>query len=96
MTIIPPNGYNAALYLRLSRDEDTKSESNSITNQRQILTDYAAQNGYRVAGEYVDDGISGVTFERRGFQEMLSMIEAGEIERVIVKDAYVKLRISQI
>ena len=41
MNIIPPNEYKAAIYLRLSRDEDTKQESNSITNQRQILTNYA-------------------------------------------------------
>jgi len=67
MNIIPPNEYKAAIYLRLSRDEDTKQESNSITNQRQILTNYANQQGYNIVDEYVDDGVSGVSFDRPGF-----------------------------
>lgn len=87
MNIIPPNGYNAALYLRLSRDEDTKQESNSITNQRQILTDYATQQGYKIAGEYIDDGVSGTSFDRPGFQQMLSDItDDRKINMVICKD----------
>ena len=86
MNIIPPNGYNAALYLRLSRDEDAKQESNSITNQRQILTDYATQQGFRIAGEYVDDGVSGTSFDRPGFQQMLGDITEKKINMVIVKD----------
>lgn len=86
MNIIPPNGYNAALYLRLSRDEDTNQESNSITNQRQILTDYANQQGFKIAGEYVDDGVSGVSFDRPGFQQMLEDIKEKKVNMVIVKD----------
>jgi DNA invertase Pin-like site-specific DNA recombinase len=58
----------------------------SIINQRQILTDYAAQNGYRVAGEYVDDGVSGVSFDRPGFQQMLGEIAERKINMVITKD----------
>lgn len=86
MNIIPQSGYKAALYLRLSRDEDTKQESNSITNQRNILSEYAAQKGFRVCGEYVDDGVSGTTFDRSGFQQMMSDIRDGKVNMVITKD----------
>ena len=64
MNIIPPNGYNAALYMRLSKDEIAKEESNSITNQRNILTEFANKNGFRIVGEYIDDGYSGTTLVR--------------------------------
>ena len=87
MNIIPQNGYNAALYLRLSRDDETKQESNSITNQRQILTDYAAQHGYKIADEYIDDGVSGGSFDRPGFQQMITDIAVDKrINMVICKD----------
>lgn len=86
MNIIPPNEYKAAIYLRLSRDEDTKQESNSITNQRQILTNYANQQGYNIVDEYVDDGVSGVSFDRPGFQQMMGDITQRKIDMVIVKD----------
>ena len=86
MSTIPQNLYNAALYLRLSRDEEAKQESNSITNQRQILSGYATQHGYQITGEYVDDGVSGTSFNRPGFQEMLSDITEKKINMVICKD----------
>ena len=86
MNIIPQNGYYAALYLRLSRDEDARHESNSITNQRQILTDYATQNGFNIAGEYIDDGVSGTTFDRVGFKQMIADIGEKQINMVITKD----------
>ena len=75
-----------ALYCRLSREDEQSRESNSIQNQKVLLCEYAQARGYQNCRCFVDDGISGVTFERSGFQEMLGMIEAGEIERVIVKD----------
>ena len=75
-----------AMYTRLSRDDDQSGESNSIQNQKIMLSEYAEKNGYTNCKFFVDDGISGATFERKGFQEMLAMIEAGEVERVIVKD----------
>ena len=86
MNIIPPSGYNAALYLRLSRDEEAKQESNSITNQRQILTDYANQQGFKIVGEYVDDGVSGTSFDRPGFQQMLGEVTELNVNMVICKD----------
>ena len=84
-----------ALYCRLSVDDfdekDKKKnkeelESNSITHQKQILEDYCKRNGIRNYRFFTDDGISGTTFDRPGFQEMEEMIEAGEIGTVIVKD----------
>jgi len=75
-----------ALYSRLSREDELNGESNSIQNQKAMLSEYAESKGYRNRQCFVDDGISGVTFERQGFQEMLGLIESGEIERVIVKD----------
>jgi len=75
-----------ALYCRLSREDEQSGESNSIQNQRVLLTDYADKHGYTNTKIYADDGISGVTFQRQGFQDMLEGIQAGEIGRVIVKD----------
>jgi DNA invertase Pin-like site-specific DNA recombinase len=76
----------AALYLRLSRDDGGDSESNSITNQREMLLRYASDKGIIVINEYVDDGVSGLTFERSGFKSMVSDIESGKIGTVIVKE----------
>lgn len=75
-----------ALYPRLSRDDELQGESNSILNQKKILEDYARKNGYSNLRFYTDDGYSGVSFERPGFQEMLADIEAGKVGTVIVKD----------
>ena len=76
-----------ALYCRLSVDDDNKDEeSNSITNQKQILSDYAKKNGYSNTMFFVDDGISGTTFQRPSFQRMEQMAENGEIGTIIVKD----------
>ena len=75
-----------ALYLRLSRDDDQAGESNSISNQRALLTDYAKKNGFRNVKVFIDDGVSGVTFKRDGFKEMYSLIEEGQVSTVIVKD----------
>ena len=75
-----------ALYLRLSRDDGGDVESNSIGNQRAILQRYANESGFSVIGEYVDDGISGTTFERPSFKRMIDDIEAGKISIVLCKD----------
>ena len=78
-----------ALYCRLSVEDvkDGKSEdSNSIKNQKQILTDYAKRNGYRNTMLFVDDGVSGTSFEREAFQRMQRMAEEGKIGTIIVKD----------
>lgn len=79
--------YKAGIYLRLSReDEIKKNESNSITNQRLITTEYADQWEIPIVKEYVDDGESGANFDRPGFREMIADIKADVINTVIVKD----------
>ena len=76
----------AALYCRLSRDDNMDSESNSIQNQRKILKKAAKDKGYTDTVFFVDDGITGTTMKRPGFQKMLTAIEAGYISAVFVKD----------
>lgn len=75
-----------ALYCRLSHDDMLQGDSNSIKNQKQILSEYAEKNGYANCQFYVDDGISGTTFDRAGFRSMIADIEAGNVGTVIVKD----------
>lgn len=85
--MIKPNyGISAVLYLRLSKDEAKRSESLSITIQRRILMDYADTNGFLVTGEYVDDGISGVNFDRAGFVQMIEDGKAKKFDVIIIKD----------
>ena len=74
-----------ALYCRLSRDDNMDSESNSIQNQRKILQKAAKDKGYTDTIFFVDDGITGTTMKRPGFQKMLTAIEAGYISAVFVK-----------
>lgn len=76
----------AALYCRLSRDDNMDSESNSIQNQRKILQKAAKDKGYTDTVFFVDDGITGTAMKRPGFQKMLTAIEAGYISAVFVKD----------
>lgn len=75
-----------ALYCRLSRDDKLQGDSNSIINQKKILQKYALDHGWKNIRFYIDDGISGTTFNRPGFQEMIADIEAGIVKRVIIKD----------
>ena len=75
-----------ALYCRLSRDDGGAGDSNSIVNQRKMLTKYAKENGFSNTRFYVDDGITGTRFDRPGFQAMLDDIEMGYVSTVIVKD----------
>ena len=80
------NNYSVGIYMRLSKDDERAGESLSIENQRAILTEYVSQQGWTVYNEYVDDGISGVTFERTGLQRMLDDAKAGRINLIICKD----------
>lgn len=75
-----------ALYERLSRDDDLTGESNSITNQKKYLEDYARKNGFENIRHFTDDGFSGVNFNRPGFQSLIKEVEAGNVETLIVKD----------
>ena len=76
----------AALYCRLSRDDNMDSESNSIQNQKKILQKASKEKGYTDTIFFVDDGITGTTMKRPGFQKMIAAIEAGYISAVFVKD----------
>ena len=76
----------AALYCLLSRDDDMDTESNSIQNQKKILQKAAKEKGYADTLFFVDDGITGTTMKRPGFQKMITAIEAGYISAVFVKD----------
>ena len=86
-----PDIYDAALYLRLSKDDmeegDAKSESNSIANQRELLRSFVkSQPDIQIFDIYVDDGYSGGNFDRPEFKRMTTDIEAGKVNCVIVKD----------
>ena len=79
--------WRAVLYLRLSKDDRDKSESNSIKNQRDMLLDFVRQNpDIEVVHILADDGFTGANFDRDAFKEMVSRIESGEVDCVIVKD----------
>ena len=81
------NGNRTAAYMRLSREDGDKLESDSIKNQRDLIKGYIAQNRDLVfEKEYVDDGYSGTNYERPSFQRLLEDIKAGKINCIIVKD----------
>lgn len=80
------NTYNAGLYLRLSKDDEQQGESVSIGTQRSILMDYCKANHYGIYKVYIDDGYSGLNFERPGFRELLEDVERGLVNMVITKD----------
>jgi DNA invertase Pin-like site-specific DNA recombinase len=86
MNMTRQSGSITALYCRLSRDDELQGDSNSIVNQKKILNKYAEENGFRDIRFFVDDGISGTTFDRPGFNRMLEEIEAGNVSTVIIKD----------
>lgn len=75
-----------ALYERLSHDDELQGESNSIINQKKLLTQYSKDHGFNLIKHYTDDGISGTRFDRPGFIEMMNEVKSGEISTVIVKD----------
>ena len=75
-----------ALYARLSQEDALDGDSNSIVNQRKILLKYATDNGFSNPTFFVDDGFSGVSFDRPGWNEMIRLAEAGKVQTVIVKD----------
>lgn len=75
-----------ALYERLSRDDELQGESNSIINQKDFLEEYAKRSGFKNIRHFTDDGVSGTTFDRKGFQAMIAEVEAGNVATIIVKD----------
>ena len=75
-----------ALYERLSRDDEQEGDSNSIVNQKKMLEEYAAKNGYQNTVHYTDDGYSGGSFDRPDWKRLLQDIEDGRVTTVIAKD----------
>lgn len=82
-----------ALYERLSRDDEMQGESNSITNQKKYLEEYARSQGFKNIRHFTDDGYSGVDFNRPGFQALIAAVEAGEVDIVCVKDDCVNIEL---
>ena len=75
-----------ALYERLSRDDELEGESNSIINQKKMLEDYAAQNGFGNTVHFTDDGFSGGNFERPAWKRLIEEVDAGNVAVIIAKD----------
>lgn len=78
--------YRVGMYIRLSREDGDKQESESIGNQRKIIERYVKENKLTIIDEYVDDGVSGTTFDRPQFNRLITDIEAKKINMVITKD----------
>lgn len=86
MLFYQENTVKAGSYSRLSREDGDKMESDSIRNQKDLISDYAIQRGFRIVEEYVDDGYSGTNFDRPRFQKMMEDVKKGKINCIIVKD----------
>ncbi|MCX7749534.1 MAG: recombinase family protein [Clostridia bacterium] len=80
--------FNAGIYVRLSREDEDKgkNESESISNQKDILTRFVVGNEWNLIDIYIDDGFSGTNFDRPGFQRMIKDIERKRINMVVTKD----------
>ena len=86
MSLQQTNTKITAIYLRLSHEDAGAGESDSISNQRAMLTKYAQDNGFTHITEFCDDGWSGIDFNRPSFQKMLGLIESNQVGTVLVKD----------
>ena len=75
-----------ALYCRLSRDDESQGDSNSIVNQKAYLSRYAKEHSFRNTEFFVDDGYTGANFQRPDWQRMMALVEEGKIGTVITKD----------
>lgn len=86
LEISNPMDYHVALYIRLSKEDETEGPSQSVTNQESLLKEFAQRQHLSVHDIYVDDGWSGTNFERPDFQRMIGDIEAKKVNMVITKD----------
>jgi len=84
--MIETEKYKVGIYLRLSREDERLGESSSISNQRDLLLNYIRDNNLLFVDEYVDDGVSGITFDRAGFNRMIKDCESKKINMIITKD----------
>ena len=86
LEISNPMDYHAALYIRLSKEDENEGPSESVTNQKSLLNAFVKEHRLSVYDTYVDDGWSGTSFDRPDFQRMIGDIEAGKVNMVITKD----------
>lgn len=86
LEISNPMGYHAALYIRLSKEDESEGPSQSVQNQESLLREFVQQHRLSVYDTYVDDGWSGTNFDRPDFQRMIGDIEARKVNMVITKD----------
>ena len=86
LEISNPKDYHVALYIRLSKEDENEGPSGSVTNQQSLLHAFVREHRLDVYDTYIDDGWSGTSFDRPGFQRMLRDIEAGKVNMVITKD----------
>ena len=84
--MIADSTYKVGIYLRLSREDEKLGESGSISTQRDLLLNYIRDNNLFFAAEYIDDGVSGTTFDRAGFNQMIKDCEKKKINMIITKD----------
>ena len=86
LAISDPRAYRAALYIRLSKEDESEGPSQSVQNQESLLRAFTGQQGLSVYDTYIDDGWSGTSFDRPAFQRLIADIEAGRVNLVITKD----------
>ena len=86
LTIRDPERWHAALYIRLSKEDEGEGESESVSNQKSLLTEFVKENHLIDSIQYIDDGWSGTSFDRPAFRRMLADIEAGRVNLVVTKD----------
>lgn len=95
LEISNPMDYHVALYIRLSKEDETEGPSQSVTNQKSLLNEFVQQHRLSVYDTYVDDGWSGTSFDRPDFQRMIEDIEAKKVNMVITKDGCVIIEPTQ-
>lgn len=86
LEISDPMAYHVALYIRLSKEDESEGPSQSVTNQKSLLDDFVKKHRLSVYDTYIDDGWSGTSFDRPDFQRMIADIEAKKVNMVITKD----------
>ena len=84
-----------ALYSRLSHDDGLQGDSDSILNQKAMLTDYATRNRLPKPMHFIDDGWSGTSFERPAFTEMMDLVNEGKVGTIVVKDCCAIMGLNQ-
>ena len=86
LEISNPMDYHVALYIRLSKEDESEGPSQSVTNQKSLLDEFAHKHHLQIYDTYIDDGWSGTSFDRPAFQRMVADIEAKKVNMVITKD----------